>query len=216
MEWTEHPSLAILLAHCLEGSAPSGTSSSQMVTVAILGPVFSPAGVETTFVQFSASRGGVPAESPLLSPPAGETAALVGPSLTEGSLVPYCPPHGPLEWPSRDDAGDTRFVLNDSREDKLWRHMGRQGLEAKEVLASAKGHIALLLEEVERAEKLVTSGLPPAVGGKTFSIGSALPACKRSLVTSLRLPGAGEDLEKEIVLLAGGAWLRGDGLGGAL
>ena len=163
---------------------------------------------------FSASREGVPAEGPLLSLPVGETATLVQPPPTEGSLVPYCSPHGLLGWPSGDDAGDTQFVLDDSREDKLWRHVGRQGLKAQEVLASAKSRIALLLKEVERAEKLVTSGLPPAVGGMTFSIGSTLPACKRSLVTSLRLPGAGEDLQKEIVLLAGGAWLRGDGLGG--
>ena len=46
--------------------------------------------------------------------------------------------------------------------------MGRQGLEAQEVLASAKGRIALLLGEVERAEKLVTFGLPPAIGVKSF------------------------------------------------
>ena len=86
----------------------------------------------------------------------------------EGTLVPYRPSQGPLEWLSRDDDGDARFVLNDSREDKLWRHVGRQGLEAQEVLASAKGRIALLLGEVERAEKLVTSGLPPAVGVRSF------------------------------------------------
>ena len=92
---------------------------------------------------------------------------LVEPPSAEGSMVPYCLPQGPLEWPSRDDDGDTRFVLNDSREDKLWRHVG-QGLEAQEVLASAKSRIALLLEEVERAEKLVTSGLPPAIGVRLF------------------------------------------------
>lgn len=171
MEWTEHPSLAVLLARRQEGSAPSGTSSSQMVTVAIPSPVFSSAGVPTAFGPFSASPEGVPTEGPLLSPPVGETAALVEPPPMEGSLVPYCPPHGLLGWPSHDDAGDTRFVLDDSREDKLWRHVGRQGLEAQEVLASAKSRIALLLEEVERAEKLVTSGLPPAIGVRLFPSG---------------------------------------------
>ena len=120
---------------------------------------------------FSASRGVVPAKSPLLSPPVGETAVLAEPPSTEGSLVPSCPPHGPLEWPSRDDTGDTWFVLNDSREDKLWRHMGQQDLEAQEVLASAKGRISLLLEQVEWAEKLVTSGMPPAVGVRLFPSG---------------------------------------------
>ena len=55
-------------------------------------------------------------------------------------------------------------MLNDSREDKVWRYVNRQGLEAQEVLASTKGRIALVLKEVERAEKLVTSGLHPAVG----------------------------------------------------
>ena len=48
----------------------------------------------------------------------------------EGTLVPYRPSQGPLEWPSRDDDGDARFMLNDSREDKLWRHVGQHGLEA--------------------------------------------------------------------------------------
>ena len=46
--------------------------------------------------------------------------------------------------------------------------MGRQGFEAQEMLASAKGHIALLLGEVERAEKLVTFDLPPAIGVRFF------------------------------------------------
>jgi hypothetical protein len=36
------------------------------------------------------------------------------------------------------------------------------------VLVSAKGRIALLLGEVERAEKLVTSDLPPAIGVRFF------------------------------------------------
>ena len=176
MEWTEHPSLAVLLARRWEGSAPLGTSSSQMVTVAIPCPLFSSAGVATAFMPFSASREGVPAEGPLLSLPVGETATLVQPPPTEGSLVPFCPPHGLLGWPLRDDAGDMRFMLDDSREDKLWRNMGRQGLEAQEVLVSAKGRIALLLEEVEWAEKLVTSSLPPAVGVRSFRrVCSSLP-----------------------------------------
>ena len=61
-----------------------------------------------------------------------------------------------------------RFMLNDPREDKVWRHVGRQGLKAQEVLASAKSRIALVLKEVERAEKLVTSRLHPAVGVRSF------------------------------------------------
>ena len=36
------------------------------------------------------------------------------------------------------------------------------------MLISAKGRIALLLGEVEWAEKLITSGLPPAVGVRSF------------------------------------------------
>ena len=91
-----------------------------MVIVAIPGPVFSLAGVATVFVPFSASREGVPDEGPLLLLAVGETAALVEPPPTEGSLVPYCSPHGLLGWPSRDDASDTWFVLDDSQEDKLW------------------------------------------------------------------------------------------------
>ena len=39
------------------------------------------------------------------------------------------------------------------------------------MLVSAKGRIALLLGEVEWAEKLITSGLPPAVGVRPFSSG---------------------------------------------
>jgi hypothetical protein len=132
------------------------------------GPIFSPVGVATAFMPYSADHAGASAESSLLSPPAGEAAVLGEPPSAEGTLVPYRPSQGPFEWPSRDDDGDSRFVLNDSREDKLWRHVGRQGLEAQEVLASAKGRIALLLGEVEQAEKLVTSGLPPAVGVKSF------------------------------------------------
>ena len=90
-----------------------------MVTVAAPGPFFSPAGVATAFVPYSSDRAGAPAESSLLSPPAGEAAVLGESPSVEGTLVPYRPSQGPLEWPSRDDDGDARFVLNDSREDKL-------------------------------------------------------------------------------------------------
>jgi hypothetical protein len=82
----------------------------------------------------------------------------------EGALIPYLLPEGPLEWLSRDEGGDARFVLNDSREDKIWWHVGRQGLKVQEVLASAKSRLAQVVKKVERAEKLVTSGLHPAVG----------------------------------------------------
>ena len=139
-----------------------------MLTVAMPGPILSPAGVATTFVPYSAGRVGVPAESSPLPPPAGEAAVLGEPPSAEGTLVPYRLPEGPLEWPCCDGGGDAQFMLNNSWEDKVWRHMGRQGLEAQEVLVSAKGRIALLLEEVEWAEKLVTSSLPPAVGVRSF------------------------------------------------
>ena len=104
-------------------------SSSQTVTVAVLGPIFSSAGVATTFVPYSVDHAGAFAESSLMSPSAGEAAVLVEPPWVEGALVPYRPSQGPLEWPSRDDDGDARFMLNDSREDKLWRHVGQHGLE---------------------------------------------------------------------------------------
>ena len=138
MEWTEHPALAVLLAKCQGGSAPSGSSSWQMVTAAVSGPIFSSAGVATAFVPYSADRAGASAESSLLSPSVGEATVLVGPPSAEGTLVPYLPSQGPLEWPSRDDDGDARFMLDDSREDKLRQHVGRQGSAAQEVLASAK------------------------------------------------------------------------------
>ena len=138
VEWTEHPSLAVLLAKCRGGGASPGASSSQMVTVVVLGPIFSSAGVATAFVPYSVDRAGASAESSLLSPSAGEAAVLVEPPSAEGALVPYRPSQGPLEWPSRDDDGDVRFMLDDSREDKLWQHVGRQGSAAQEVLASAK------------------------------------------------------------------------------
>ena len=94
--------------------------------------------VATTFVPYSADRTGASAESSLLSPSVGEATVLVGPPSAEGTLVPYLPSQGPLEWPSRDDDGDARFMLDDSREDKLRQHVGRQGSAAQEVLASAK------------------------------------------------------------------------------
>ena len=151
---------------------PLGMSSSQMVTVAMPGPILPPVGVATAFVPHSVGNTGVHAENSPLSP-----AVLEGSPSVEGTLVPYRLPEGPLEWSSCDEGGDARFVLNDSREDKVWRHVGRQGLEAQEVLASAKSRIALVLKEVERDEKLVTSGLHPAVGVRSFRrVCSFLPA----------------------------------------
>ena len=127
------------------------------------GPILPPVGVAMAFVPHSVGDAGVPVENSPLSP-----AVLEGSPLVEGTLVSYRLSEGPLEWPSCDEGGDTRFVLNASREDKVWRHVGRQGLEAQEVLASTKSRIALVLKEVERAEKLVTSGLHPAVGVRSF------------------------------------------------
>ena len=88
VEWTEHPSLAVLLAKCRGGGGASpGVSSSQTVTVAVLGPIFSSAGVATTFVPYSADHAGAFAESSLMSPSAGEAAVLVEPPWVEGALV---------------------------------------------------------------------------------------------------------------------------------
>jgi len=101
-----------------------------MVTVVVPGPIFSPVSVATAFMPYSADRAGASAESSLLSRPAGEATMLGESPSAEGTLVPYRPSQGLLEWPSRDDDGDARFMLNDSREDKLWRHVGRHGLEA--------------------------------------------------------------------------------------
>ena len=103
------------------------------------------------------------------------------PPSAEGALVPYHLPKGPLEWPSCDEGSDARSMLNDFREDKVWQHVGRQGLEAQEVLAC---RISLLLEEVERAEKLVTSGLHPAVGVSSFTLSLFSPARGCFVVTS--------------------------------
>ena len=90
---------------------PLGTSSSQVVTVAMPSPILSPVGTVSAFVPHSASHAGVSAGNSPLSPPVGETAASERPPLVEGALVPYRLP----EWSSRDEGGDARFVLNDSR-----------------------------------------------------------------------------------------------------
>ena len=126
---------------------PLGMSLSQVVTVAMPSPILSPVDTVPAFVPRSAGHAGASARRSALSPPVGETAASERALSVEGALVPYRLP----EWSSRDEGGDARFVLNDSREDKFWQHVGRQGIEAQEVLASAKGRIALLLEEVEQA-----------------------------------------------------------------
>ena len=91
VEWTEHPSLAVLLAKCRGGGASPGASSSQMVTVAVLGPIFLSAGVATAFVPYSADRASASAKSSLLLPSMGEATVLVEPPSVEGALVPYCP-----------------------------------------------------------------------------------------------------------------------------
>ena len=128
---------------------PLGTSSSQMVTVAIPGPILPPVGVAAAFAPHPAGDAGVLAGSSPLSLPVGEDAVLEGPPPVEGTLVSYRLPEGPLEWSSCDEGGSAWFVLNDSREDKVWRYVNRQGLVAQEVLASTKGRIALVLKEVE-------------------------------------------------------------------
>ena len=96
------------------------TLASREVTLAIPGPVFSPVGTATTFVPFSANRAEVPVGGPLSSSSVEELTMPPGPPVMEGSLVPFCPPSGPLGWSSRNDAGETRFILDDSREDMLW------------------------------------------------------------------------------------------------
>ena len=62
--------------------------------------------------------------------------------------------------------------------------MGRQGLEAQEALASAESRLTLALKEVERAAKLVTSGLHPAVGVSSFTLSLFSPARGCFVVTS--------------------------------
>ena len=68
---------------------PLGTSSSQVVTVAMPDPILSPVGAATTFVPHPAGPSGVPAESFPLSSAGGEAAVLGGPPSVEGALVPY-------------------------------------------------------------------------------------------------------------------------------
>ena len=62
--------------------------------------------------------------------------------------------------------------------------MGLQGLEAQEALASAKSCLILVVKEVERAEKFVTSGLHPAVGVSSFTLSLFSPARGCLVVTS--------------------------------
>ena len=90
---------------------PLGTSSSQVVTVAMPSPILSPVGMVPAFVPHSAGHAGDSARSSPLSPPVGETAASERALSVEGALVPYRLP----EWLSRDEGCDARFVLNDSR-----------------------------------------------------------------------------------------------------
>ena len=97
---------------------PLGTSSSQVVTVAMPSPILSSVGTVPAFVPHSAGHASASVGSSPLSPPMGEAAASERPPSVEGALVPYRLPEGPLEWSSRDEGGDARFVLNNSREDK--------------------------------------------------------------------------------------------------
>ena len=64
-----------------------GTSSSQMVTVAIPGPIFSPVGAAMAFVPYPANRAGAPAEGSLLSPSAAEVAVRGGGRRAEGAII---------------------------------------------------------------------------------------------------------------------------------
>jgi hypothetical protein len=113
-----------------------------------------------------------------------------------------------VEWPSRDYASTARFVLDDTQEEKIWKPVGRQGLEAQETLASAKSQVALLLEKIERAEKLVAFGLPSALGVSTLFVFESFFVvagfCDRAIVHIL---GAREDLQEEAGLPAGGTWV---------
>ena len=166
-------------------------------------PILSPVSMVPVFVSHSAGHAGASAGSSPLSLPVGETAASERPPSVEGDLVPYRLPEGPLEWSYRDEGGDARFVLNGSREDKVWRHVGRQGLEAQETLASAKSRLTLALKEVERAAKLVTSGLHPAVGVSSFVSGLFSPARRCLVVTPFYFPSVGEYLKEEVIFPAG-------------
>jgi hypothetical protein len=60
-------------------------------------------------------------------------------------------------------ADATRFVLDDAQEDKLHRFMQREGFAAREALASAKHHDALLLDEVELVQRFMSYGFQPAL-----------------------------------------------------
>ena len=93
---------------------PLGTSSSQVVTVAMPGPILSSVGTALAFMPHPAGHAGAPAGSSPLSPPVGETTALERPPSVEGALIPYRLPEGPLEWSSCNEGGDARFMLNDS------------------------------------------------------------------------------------------------------
>ena len=96
---------------------PLGTSSSHMVTVAMLDPILPPVGVAMAFVPHSVGDAGVPAENSLLLP-----AVLGGSPSVEGTLAPYRLPDGPLEWSSCDEGGDA------FRAERL---SGGQGLAAR-------------------------------------------------------------------------------------
>jgi hypothetical protein len=171
--------------------------------VAMPSPILLPVGKASAFVPHPTGHEGTSAGSSPLSPPVGEAVASERPPSVEGALIPYRLPEGPLEWSSRDEGGDARFVLNDSREDKVWQHVGRQGLKAQEVLASAKIRLALVLKEVERAEKLVTSGLHPAIGVRFFASSLFFPARRCLVVTPFRFPGVREHLKEEVVFPTG-------------
>ena len=81
--------------------------------------------------------------------------------------------------------------------------MGRQGLEAQEALASAESRLTLALKEVERAAKLVTSGLHPTVGVSSFVSGLFFPARRCLVVTPFHFPGVGEHPKEEVIFPAG-------------
>ena len=107
VEWSAHPTLAALLANRREGGAALVAPASREVTLAIPGPVFSSVGAATAFVPFPVNRADVPTRGLLPSPFVEELATPPEPPATESSLVPFCPPNGPMGWSSRDDAGET-------------------------------------------------------------------------------------------------------------
>jgi hypothetical protein len=110
----------------------------EVVTLAVPGFIPLVGGVTTTFVP-PGGHMGAPAGSPLPASPTSESVLLFEPPVTESSMVPFRLSSGPLDWPSSGNAGATRFILDDSREEKLWQHAGRQGLEAQETLARHQG-----------------------------------------------------------------------------